>query len=341
MSIFTQPDWFLANVDLDKQVTSFIKTDKARLEYAAFHDGRTRLATESDTFVCSLDEALAWQQKRNEQSPIRVLAHMSFCGSTLLSRLLELDQRALVYREPRALADLASQRAAGHPFTSKEPGWRHLIEFAFRQYQKSHDERSVPVVKPSNWANNLLPDLIAQPMGVQVVLLDIGLRSYLLANLRGGRARLAYSLNLLNHLSARRVGYKQIIAEIEHASPSPMQRLLRALAVCHNIQMSIFEGVAKRLPEDHCLRLSKKEFLRAPEASLLRASTTLQLGRGGAPLSEAIASEMSRNAKVDGHEEYRLEQEVLQNNTLEAEIGADLDKAIEWHHGTFFPGIAV
>jgi hypothetical protein len=196
--VLESPDHFLTGVDLEERTLEFVHSSRDRLSRASFVDGRTPLGDAAPTRV-PLDEALDWfRQRRAGARTDRLLLHMSFCGSTLLARLLDVPGRSHAHKEPRCLIQLADQQAYDRP------DWRRdgalLTDFALDQLALPWPDAPRTLIKPSNWVNSMLPQLTATGVDCRALLLTLTPEQFLTAVFRGGGERVQYVHGLLMHL---------------------------------------------------------------------------------------------------------------------------------------------
>jgi len=326
--LFTNPAWFLRGFDGDQAMFTFVRTREPVIRQSAFLDGRTPISVDDRILQVPADAAIAWvQTTAHTQVPDRIIAHISFCGSTLLGRLLQGDGHALGYSEPHVLVELATLKAKQHPLSVDAEQWRALLRFVLMQYRKAWDENAT-FIKPSNWVNTLLADLIDASPKLKWAIIDTDLEDYLIANLRGGKARLQYSLNLLNHFLSANQTYRAQVLDVERAKLEPVQRLLRLLMIVYETQQRLLECAIEQARGDIC-RISKAELQSDPTASLAKIARGLELmlPRDGA--ASAISREMGQHAK-DTSLEFRPDIEAAENIRLRRELDTAFNQALDW-----------
>lgn len=328
--LFSDPEWFLAAFDAGKEQFSFIKTSLPTLLSAPFHDGRSNLSVDDTTRIVSLDQAVSWQRLQSKtESPNRVIIHISFCGSTLLTKALGLDNQNLAYCEPQALIDLANLKANRHTITQRGDLWNQVLNFSFGQFRKHWRQQRAAFVKPSNWANNIMPDALSAQSQSRCVLIDFDIESYLVANLRGGQGRLGYSLELLNHLAKQNTHCKSLAKNVESMPLTPIQRVLHLLAVTFNAQQQCLSAIAGN--GDHVLRLSKEHLLESPEESLTKVANLLDIDFAGAHLMPDLDNLFKSNVKAEATLGFSQAEEHSQNTYIQQEFGADIAQVVQWY----------
>ena len=331
--LFTDPEWFLAAFDADNAQFSFIKTSLPTLRNAPFHDGRSNLSVNGATTKVSLDEAMSWQQSQLvTATPNRLLIHVSFCGSTLLAKALGVDGRNLAYQEPQVLIDLANLKAGRHAISLLGNVWNHILSFSFGQFKKHWTDQRAAFVKPSNWANNIVPDALNTPSPSRCVIIDFDIESYLVANLRGGQKRLGYSLELLNHLARQNQSDKVLAERVERMPLSPIQKVLHLLTITFDAQQRCLTEIAGRA--DSVFWLSKKQLLRSPRESLANVADALNIEFEASGTRPQLATLFKTNAKAEAPLEFSLREESARNSYVLTEFGGDISQAIQWYQAT-------
>lgn len=337
-SALSSPDWFLERFHIETGTFTLIRTSRDRLHEAAFHDGRTDLKVRPDVIHVKIEEALAWLKTQKTSAQHRIIAHTSFCGSTLLARAVNVPSHVLGYREPQVLIDLANLKVANHTICQQPNIWPHLLIFALRQFQKSWLPSQTTFIKPSNWANTLLPEISNLNGAVTYALLSMDLKAYLVANLRGGKDRLKFSLDLLNHLLSHQSSYAGFAHNIQSSEFTPLQQTLCMLALCHAMQIRMFMDLEERT-SGQCLWLSKASLTGNSQKTIMDVANHFDLSIPSAELKANIAITLQYDSKMDGGEYFDRDSERNMNSTLGHAYKNEIALAVNWFE-THFPEIA-
>lgn len=321
------PRWFLAGADPAARRFLYLQTDEQRLQELSFLDGRLPIATVDDGARTLAFEHVLATPPAVRAGIDRLLVHTSFCGSTLLSRLLEGDGEVIAYREPQALVDLSSaaSRAGARPDDGE---WEGLLQFVLSQYRKVWPMR-VAIIKPSNWANVILADLLSASQTPCWAIVTTDLRDYLLANVRGGRDRLGYSLRLLNHLVAAGVIDMAQVRAVEQAHTSSMQQVLRMLVILHSAQHRLLADAEAGSGVPAGGTFCKKDLLDDPLRCLANVAEALAIDLPAEAIERAIRREMPRNAK-DRFKSWDPRREQRLDAGMAADIGREIELALAW-----------
>jgi hypothetical protein len=108
--------------------------------------------------------------------------HSALCCSTLLARALDLGGLATVLQEPQALVDLATAR----PGPDRGEDGRFALDFVLALMQRPHRAGEAAILKPSNFANPLIGDLLDLRPKARALLMYSKLPDFLLAVVRRG-----------------------------------------------------------------------------------------------------------------------------------------------------------
>ena len=312
-----------SGVDFKTSEFLYVETSEGIIRRSAFIDGRTPIAVKKRLHRAPITAALEWQEAQVNQLNPAIIFHTSFCGSTLLSGLLQASSTALVYREPHILSELATLKSGKHPVTRQNGHFQAVLAFVLGQFRKSWSDVTT-IIKPSNWANTLLPELTCADLTKQSLIAMIDEEEFLLANLRGGKQRLAYSLALLNHLLQSGMVSRSLVLDIERGGHTPTGRLLRLLTALYQAQDTL---LSTNLPEAE--RISLREIQETPKLAVCRAGRAIGIRIDPDLAESTIPKVIERHAK-DHNTRYSSELEASENHRLRNELSADFIELKEW-----------
>lgn len=190
--------WFPHRLDLQSQTMSFVRLDEAALRAASFLDGRLAVSGR-DVLELPLD--------RLPSLPCcpDFIFHIGHCGSTLLSRLLDLSPGVLGLREPQLLRDLAASAPTTIAIQSAD-GWAAVFARSLGLFSRPHQPGQRIVVKATSTCNDLIAPVLALHAEARVVLLYMPLERYLATMLKPphhGRDAMQAAPDRLRYLQAR------------------------------------------------------------------------------------------------------------------------------------------
>jgi len=299
-----------------------LRSDRRRLAGAPFLDGRTPFSDGPERKL-----ALSSLAPLTGASP-RLIMHMSFCGSTQLAQLIDASGAGLVLKEPQALVDLADWHRSLVEQQLSDGRFDAALGAAMALLSRRWNEAPPTVLKPSNWANNLLPDLLSLA-GARAVLVTIEARSFLRAVFRGGRDRLAFTARVAAHLAAA-TGKPELVEAAISEDDDPVDRAARLALVTHEVQRGLFaQSVGSR-----CVEIDYALIAAEPDRALTSAAHALGLDISDGAASRAAEERGARDAKDPARSFSRAGQDA-EDADVERHHGGRLDAALRWASRTF------
>jgi len=333
-SLLSEAHFFLHAINIERRQLVFVPSGRELLSRAAFIDGRSNLATSAKVFTLPFEDALAWYRSHDPDSTCdRLLVHTAFCGSTLLARALDHPNYSFVYKEPQALIDLVTMKQAGDVFCADDDDWSALLGLCLQQFRKSWSSTEVSVLKPSNWVNILLPDLVRCSGNYRAVLLTGSPRDFLLATIRGGRDRFAYVLKFFNQIQLEFPSYAPVIHGIDRDGGSGLLKSLKYCALAYHLQLQVFDRIcadAGRNRQIRTKRLKMDELLADPVSSVKSVAQHLKIDLPEHLIVSNRKEVFSRYSKDTGTP-FEAGRTAEINNDIEQQYCQDLDMAIRWY----------
>jgi hypothetical protein len=315
------PRYLLHRVDPVRRQLQFRPTSADAVRDAAFIDGRTDIWTGPP--VAFPFDAVG-QVAPPRRATRRAIFHMSFCGSTLLARLLDRPGKVLALKEPNCLADIANWKSTAG--TDLGP----LLGFAMAMLGRPWGEGEQVLLKPSSWANNIIDDLLAQsPMYAMFVV--IARDRFLEAVLRGGNERLAFTARLAAHLAPFVDGGLECLQAAIDSAEDAVGKVSRLALVAHHFELRLFE---RAIGSGKLARAQVVDFAgieKAPLEAASRAADALQLGLDRSDIAANASRWTSSNAKADAS--FSADQRASENAQVRAVYGSLIDDALAWADG--------
>jgi hypothetical protein len=308
----TDPKWFLDSLDLETSKARFVKTDRDCLSRQPFLDvrwERTRLA--SAELPASALRATSAVRPR-----LDFIWHTSLCCSTLVAAALDHPGVNLSLKEPRALVELADLKRHQHGL--KRPGLARAV-FALFARRFSEDERIL--IKPSNFANNLLPEATAMVDG-RMLMVYSSCRNFLISILKEGERRRGYVRDV----------FTTLLADGHLQEDWPVERLLglsdmEVAALAWHMQIADLHLAMQSLGK-RAASLDGDRFLDDRRAGLEALDAFFGLGLGSRVIRATVNGDLfRRNIKSGDAGRVRRQAEVKQ---FESRMGSDLDRLVDW-----------
>jgi hypothetical protein len=318
------PFWLLHRVDIEGGRLLFLPTTQSKLRHASFLDGRTPIEAGAPVAV-PIEDALDEGFDR-PAGPDRFVFHVSFCGSTLLARILDRPGRVMVLREPHCLVDLADWKAALDRACRRDERFEALLRLACASLRARWAPDEPVVVKPSNWANTLVGPLCAENSGIRPLFVTMAPRAFLRAVFRGGRNRLAFTARVARHLASGDAGAETLVAAAVRGAPEPLGQVANLVLVAYALQLRRFRAAADSVPEPF---VAFSQIEHAPLAAACAAADALDLDLGADALAAGVALNAGRDAKQPGAV-YQAAEHRLADERSEDQYGGLFDAALAW-----------
>lgn len=317
----------LHKVDPTRRQLILRRTTADAVRSAAFIDGRTDIWT-GEPLAISFDDALALKLPEPEER--RYIFHMSFCGSTLLARLLDRPGKTLSLKEPNCLVDLAYWRTALVAANAATTEFDPVLQFAAATLGRSWNAGEQVVVKPSSWANNLIDKL--SPAAGRAVFVTIARDRFVEAVVRGGNDRLAFTARLAAHLSPFVSGGPAALQSAIDSTEDPLGKVARLALVAHDLELRLFEA---HLGGDQRGAVDLAEIEDDPAGAASTAATILGLRLGADEIDENCGRWTREHAKADAA--YSSAERRVENDQVRAQYGELIDSALNWSETALGP----
>ena len=324
--LVAEPVNFLHAVDLEADQAVFFETNRRLLSEAAFVDGRSDIAVGPPEFA-RLSELM--RASSREPASDRFIFHLSFCGSTLLSRLLDAPGQSLVLREPNCLVDLATwkslKRRAGGATERLGPA----LQLARHALRRPFELGEAVTIKPSSWANNLIDELAADADAILPLFVTIDRPSFLRAVFRGGTDRLTFTAQLAWHMASGMTGGDELLAAAAAAGRNPLAKAANLALLAHHWQLAAFGRGMRRGPwgTDHILDF--RTITDSPLDEAMKACRALRLAVEAEALERNVERHAGRHSKqpLIG---YSAAHRRADDETVLAHHGEAVASALSW-----------
>lgn len=324
--------YLLRSLDQEKRYLNFVETNRNKIREASFLDGRFQDFGRKEILSVPMNFALDWYQSRSpeqyEQYKCRLIFHVSFCGSTLLSRALE-SESSLTYKEPQALTDFDSENNIMRNNGDSLAHRQSRLALVVSQFSKTDDHVRF-IVKPSNLINSIAPDICSLDQNHRAVFLSMKPKGFLIAVLRGGMDRVDYINRINDSFASYFPGYLRFQQQLSADSPDEMQKVCRSILLAHAAQELIFKDAELLMKQGNFYRMDFEQLSAQPLAQLQAASIALDLNLSERQLADNIVSTFSRHSKsqslaYDANEASAIDAKVL------ARYKPSIDLALGWY----------
>lgn len=326
-AILSQARFLPHALDMERRAVLFLACDPDRVQSAAFIDGRTDFSS-APSILVPWTEILR-HVARQPSSPYRLIFHVGFCGSTFLSRLLDAPGRVRVLREPNILADLARHQASLDIKGQADPDFASLCRAVCTMVHRPWTPGEDVVVKPSNWANNLLPHLGREHELAHGLFLVTSRAAFVRSIFRGGHDRLAFAARAAVHLSSREQSDAALVAAALARNGDDLDRLAGLAIALHGIQARMFIDATGGPGRGGSKLLHHATIAAAPGTASRHAQKILAIGIPEDQLGANLTRWSGHNAKAPDIA-YSSASERRQTMQAEAAHGDCIRRALDW-----------
>lgn len=260
--LLTDPSVYPQNLSLASRAILFIRLQREELAAASFLDDRILTPQTQGQWV-RLSELQPLLEDAAPCCPLHFIFHAGHVGSTLVSRLIEEANGALVLREPlplRVLADAADTAEAAHALASQAEVQTLLRWFAVL-WARGYADTRVAILKATSAAGRLGPALLAIAPRARALYLNLKPEPYLATLLSGENSY----LDLRGHGPER---YKRL-ARLAGPAPTPLYAMsLGELAALTWLTETLTQQQAQRAAGGRVLMVDFDAFLADPEGSM-------------------------------------------------------------------------
>ena len=319
--ILSDPEKFPWRFDLNSRKVEFATMSREEIVQASFLDHRAPGESTPKSYA-PLEVVLKSQVDAPKPRAPAYIFHIAFCSSTLISRCLDMPGRAVALKEPLILVSLASAKAYGDAGVQS----RHSDTFKAVNSLLARpfvgDERVV--IKPSNGANSLLPDVLAQP-DAKVLLLYTDIRKFMLSVVKRGQVGRFFVRSLLH----QPWGSDPRISGISKQNVMNLTDLQTA-ALIWQLQTDAFSRVLTKFPASQIRALNATDFEQNPTRALNAIDGFFDLNLGEDRIDSVVNGPLLRQDSKYTDQEFNVETRAQEGRDLEAMFGKDLDSVIAW-----------
>jgi hypothetical protein len=335
--ILDDPANFLHSIDVDGGRALFFRTDPQLLREASFVDGRIAIAT-TETVPASLSEMVATAQPA--ASADRFLFNCSFCGSTLLSRLLDVPGRSLVLKEPRCLTDIAAWKIFsirdGRPTDCLRP----LLKLARAALRRSFTPGEAVTVKVASQGNVLVETLAEDAARVRPVFITISRTSFLRAIFRGGVERMHHAASTAWHMASDLPDGDALLREAVAAGADPLRKAANLAILARYLQVGSFQRAARAGGWNDNHVIDYDLIAQSPFEATVQAARALDLDIDDDDIERNVARLAGRYSKQP-NEPFSNDRQRLADSRVHAEHRQVFEDALAWAEATLGPQRAV
>ncbi|WP_129794063.1 hypothetical protein [Sphingosinicella sp. CPCC 101087] len=317
-AILADPDWLPHTFDRSGALLDFVRLSAADRDSLAFL-AEEYVGKDFAHQVLGYDKVRA-ATPAADAAPVHFIFHTSFCCSTLLARALAAGGGARVLREPDILMNLAQRLL-------RQPGPANIerLEVVLRLLSRPVPAGGTAViVKPSNFANNLIGPMLKARPAARAVLIHSDLDAFLRAIAKKGMWGRIWVRKLFLQLGAW-TDLDFGFGETERFVLSDLQ----AAGLCWLMQARHFRRLAEHHGPERLVLVHSDDLIARPEAVLERASALFALGWTEAQVRRAAGEDIfNRHSK--SAERFGADRRAQEHERTLAAHGEEMAMVRQW-----------
>ena len=314
------PDLYLCELESTK--ACFLRMSRETYLASVFTDPSRIVAINEERLCVDLNTAMTLAPAADTPSPHAYIFHMAHCGSTLLSRALDLPGKTLGIREPFALRQLALGQDGARAGAQSLDGCTQVLTFVVRLLGRTYHQSEKVVVKTNVPVNFMLEPLLKVSLGSLGVFLYPDLKFFLLMALKNPQRR-QWVENLFAALRQPLRAHDPN-SRIDWGSMT----IARAAGFLWFAQLSC---MAKALhAHDGFVSLRADTLFNTPSVALKVVSKALNLGFDNTEIEASVAGDLFRRHAKALDQPYDNTNRLTQTRNIYAHIRTDVDDAITW-----------
>jgi hypothetical protein len=274
------------------------------------------LGTTRETRDIAADECLAGLDKGR----LHFLFHSAFCGSTLLTRALDMPGMAMGLSEPATLNDVVGLRWRG----GSGPAIARVADAALRLLARPFGAGEAVVIKPSNLLNPTADLLLALQPDARAVFLYAPLETYLISVVRKGLHCRLWVRQLLEGFL--REGYADF-----GFSPEDYFRQtdLQVAAIGWLAQHRHFTQLVRKLGEERVATLDADRMTARPAEAISAVTRHYGLACDAATVARIVAGPaFSKHSKSGAA--FNVEDRQAEYEAARGAYGEEIDMVLAW-----------
>jgi len=182
-NIHQTPDLMLARLFMQQNIVKFLKMSEYWYSESVFCDFDRIMGS------CVVDADLETMKRiadKIEYQSTPFIIHTAFCGSTLMSKLLDAICETLAIREPDAIGNLMMYMNAKEISEEDKKTWFDVV---MKLFSRRYSATQVPIVKTNDFANGIVLNLMEWKSSPPVLFMYTPLKEFLSGCLKAENRR--------------------------------------------------------------------------------------------------------------------------------------------------------
>lgn len=315
--VVLDPEWIPHTFNVTGTTLTFVHVPRAARDGLMFLSDE-HFAGDFDK-VDFPESAVAAAVGEAPRAPIHFIFHTSFCCSTLFARALDVPEATTALKEPDVFINLGNRF-----IRSDDQVNRRRLELILRLLERPFAPGETVIVKPSNFGNRLLENILALRPRSNAVLLYSDVETFLRSLLKRGMFGRIFGRRLFTQLR----GWSRI--DFGYGPDELLQLTdVQAMALAWLMQIDHFDAIARAFG-DRVVLIDSPTLLADPASAVETAQALFGLGLDRERV-EAIASGpvFSRHSKFTDRQ-YDAEARGKEHDAATEAHAEELQMVVKW-----------
>jgi len=345
--LMVDPEFYLYNYANNDNSSEFLIVEEAQLEAAPFIDNRFERFARGQ-FRVPWNQLAEFDRHFPGLRPRQYyIFHHAFVCSTLLARCLAQSGSFFTLKEPYILRRLSDIKHYGHsPYVYSgitgrtDPGangngssaqsqagtaWSELVRTNLRLLAKQYSRGDSVVIKASNVANNLIPELLHLTSG-RILYLFGGLEGFIVSNLKKAAETQQKVPELLERISS----YGSLARQHPEYLAAARGNFYRECAMLWLVSNEHFLEQAESCEGDRCRTLSAEHFLSTREDNLERVCSWFDHPASPTELQAMTSDDIFGRHAKDPNQPFGDAQRMTEKRQILDRHGKEIAAAQRW-----------
>lgn len=324
-ALLFDPELYLFDILPDRNLVRFLLVDEKHLEQAPFIDIRFEGLARGQFTMPSFELfGLENQHASTRQGPAFIFHHAFVC-STLLARCLNQLDAFFSLKEPwilRRLADIKRNRQQRIPRSQ----WKQTVRCCVALLAKNYRSGASPVIKATNVANNLVPDVFRFLPGHPVLFLYSGLEDFLVSNLKKPEE----TQRKMPELAAWFVGDGDFAQRFPAFADIGRLNFLQACAVVWMANIHNLRRDSSRYAGASFHTLEMRRFLDHPAETLAAVSAFFGHHASEEDVARMTGPDVMRSNAKDSNQQFDNTNRVSESQQVRQRHAAEIEATLAW-----------
>ncbi len=324
-NILENPDFLAYRLRFDTEEIEFIEVP-VDLQRRVTWLRRDAFANSSRVVAIPLSqlEKLAKPNQVKPAKPISFIFHTAYCGSTFLSRSLDIPGHSISLREPQLLLDVANAKRMNWQARSANMDYRHLLHLALNLLKRSASNDEHLIIKPVNSVNNIAIETLQASPASRALMMYTDARNFVLSTLKKGEAARQTTRAMFDLLRCDFPHLQNLkLSDAIHMSD------LKLILTLWRLQLEQANAVIQQLGNGSIKSVHADSLISHPADVLVAAGEVFSLNLNQSQANKILATTGAADAK-DQSQTFSAEKREKTYKILEEFYGDDLEDGFKW-----------